>query len=130
MRSSWGRQLSRTGMRIFFENAPGLACKIVNMGDESFHDVAETRFVWCLIDPLDIFSDVLTSQIHHRLLILGLIHDAKACGSSREENIKSSWIEVDRRMMIPRSIIVVIIYQRTPPLMCKFCCRRRLMDAA
>lgn len=117
-------------MKGLFENAPGLACKIVNMGDESFHDVAETRFVWCFIDPLDIFSDVLTSQIHHGLLILVLIHDAKACGSFRDETIKSSWIEVDRRMMIPGNIIVVIICQRTPPLMCRLCCRRRLIDAA
>ena len=117
-------------MSIFFENAPGLACKIVNMGDESFHDVAETRFVWCLIDPLDIFSDVLTSQVHHGLLILGLLHDAKAWDSFRDGNIKSSWIEVDRRMITLRSIIVVIMCQRTPPLMCGLCCRRRLMDAA
>ena len=80
-------------MRSLFGNAPGLAGKIVNMGDESFHDVAETRFVWCLVDPLDVFSDVLASQVHHRLLILVLIHDAQAGGSSRDENIKSGWME-------------------------------------
>ena len=88
-------------MRSLFEDAPGLACKIVNMGDESFHDVAETRLVWCLIDPLDILSDVLTSQVHHGLLLPVLIHDAN-------NFINSDLSKVHIMMMIPSSIVVMI----------------------